>query len=518
MRHQKGIGTTATELPSVESRMRRNVERSDSKMSLIFLTACFIGINSAFLIGYITGTIGGVLFGTGYGNQMFPEMYNDAFEYISMIFCYVPAYLYGFCNIGIQIRKRDYSRLDMRMQMIVSGALVSMGSVLTALITSIFLFQVGPIVLAFGFGIMYQGAQVYMSEMGFAHKNYLASLNIAFKMTIAIGIFVANLVNCYTDNIKGGWGWKFSIGIAALPAAIISIGSYLLPDTPMSMIKLGQFDEAKQLLQRLHGTKNKIHILFNDLLAANEASKVAKGSEKQIMSQTQNRPYRLMAIALPLFQQLTGMNVIVLYAPYLFRVIGFGTSAALTYTAIIGGVNFAATIIGIISVSRGWRRFSLIAGGVQICVGQVMLGILTWIKLAGVVSRSDYHDYLIVATTCICVSGFAWSWGPLGWIFLSNDDMLLLYPLEVRSYGQNLASRVHWNFSSFMTLAFPFMIYLYGHYVLYLFAFFGVIICILAYYFMPDTNQILVEEDVSEVWKQHWFWRRYFVDLNDLMV
>ncbi|KAI3927301.1 hypothetical protein MKW98_008003 [Papaver atlanticum] len=267
----------------------------------------------------------------------------------------------------------------------------------------------------------------------------------------------------------------------------------------MSMIKLGQFDEAKQLLQRLHGTKNNIHILFNDLLAANEASKVAKGSEKQIMSQTQNRPY-------------------LLYAPYLFRVIGFRTSEALTYTAIIGGVNFAATIIGIISVSRSWRRFSLIAGGVQICVGQVMLGILTWIKLAGVVSRSDvYHDYLIVATTCICVSGFAWSWGPLGWIFLSNDDMLLLYPVEVRSCGQNLASRVHWNFSSFMTLVFPFMVCLCGHYVLYLFAFFGVIICILAYYFMPDTYQILVEEDVSEVWRQHWFWRRYF-DLNDLMV
>ncbi|XP_026378877.1 sugar transport protein MST8-like [Papaver somniferum] len=254
---------------------------------------------------------------------------------------------------------------------------------------------------------MYQGAQVYMSEMGFAHRKYLASLNIAFKMKIAIGIFVANLVNCYTDNIKGGWGWKLSIGIAALPAAIISIGSYLLPDTPMSMIKLGKFDEAKQLLQRLHGTNDSIHILFNDLLAANEASKVAKGSEKQIMSQTQNRPYRLMAIALPLFQKLTGKNVIVLYAPYLFRVIGFRTSAALTYTAIIGGVNFAATIIGIISVTRGWRRFFLIAGGVLISVGQVMLGILTWIKLAGVVSRSDvYHDYLIVATTCVCVSGF----------------------------------------------------------------------------------------------------------------
>ncbi|KAI3865687.1 hypothetical protein MKX03_000482 [Papaver bracteatum] len=148
-----------------------------------------------------------------------------------------------------------------------------------------------------------------------------------------------------------------------------------------------------------------------------------------------------------------------------------------------------------------------------------MLGILIWIKLGGVTVPSDVYDYLIIATTCICVAGFAWSWGPLGWIFLSSDDILLLYPLEVRSCSQQLSSRVHWNFSGFMTLVFPSMVYLFKFYVLYLFTFFGVIMSFFAYYFMPDTNQILVEEDASEVWKQHWFWRRYFVDLdNNLMV
>ncbi|MCL7023865.1 hypothetical protein MKW94_021736 [Papaver nudicaule] len=95
--------------------------------------------------------------------------------------------------------------------------------------------------------------------------------------------------------------------------------------------------------------------------------------------------------------------------------------------------------------------------------------------------------------------------------------MLVLYPLEVRSCGQNIASKVHWNFSGFMTFAFPAIVHLFKFYVLYLFAFFGVIMTFFAYYFVPDAN--LVEEDVSKVWKQHWFWRRYFVDLDDdLMV
>ncbi|KAI3907078.1 hypothetical protein MKW92_040544 [Papaver armeniacum] len=272
----------------------------------------------------------------------------------------------------------------------------------------------------------------------------------------------------------------------------------------MSMIKLGKFDDAKQLLQRLHGTNDGVHILFKDLLAANEASKSAKGCEKQIMSQTQNIPYCVMAIVLPLFQQLTGMNVMVLYAPYLVQAVGFGTSAALTYAAITGGVNVVATIVSIISVSKGCRRFFFIAGGVQVFVGQ---------------EGSDVFDNLIIASSCICVAGFAWSWGPLGRIFLSSDDdMLLLYPLEVRSCGQNWASIVHWVLSAFITLVFPAMVCLFKFYVLYLLAFFGVIMTLHAYYFMPNTDGMLAEEDVSEVWKQHWFWKRYFVDLeNNLM-
>ncbi|KAI3881444.1 hypothetical protein MKX03_012324 [Papaver bracteatum] len=521
MRHKNGSTLITTplptelKLPSAKSRMRMNVEKSGKKeMSLIFLAACFIGITSAFLIGYILGIIGGIMFGTGYANHFLPATYNWSVAIYGILISLMLAVHYVWGIFAIHIRRDDFSRLDMRRHMIWSGALVFMGSLVFALATDInyFVYIIGPLMYASGFGLLYQGAQVYMFEMGFAHRNYLASLSIAFKIMMAIGIFVANLVNCSTNSIKDGWGWKISIGIAAIPAAIISIGSFLLPDTPMSMIKLGKFDDAKQLLEHLHGTNDGVHILFKDLLAANEASKSAKGSEKQILSQTHNRPYRLMAKALPLFQQLTGMNAMVFYAPYLFQVVRFQASAALMYTAIVGGVNVAATIIGVISVRKGCRRFFLIAGGVQLFVGQIMLGILMWIKLGG----SDVYDYLIIATSCICVSGFAWSYGPVGWIFLSNDDdMLLLYPLEVRSCCQYIASKEHWNLSTLVTFIFPAVVCLFKFYVLYLLAFFGMVMTFHAYYFMPDTGRLLVEEDVSKVWKRHWYWRRYFVDLEN---
>ncbi|KAI3952448.1 hypothetical protein MKW92_031477 [Papaver armeniacum] len=146
--------------------MRVNVEKSDeNKMYLIFLVACFIGITSGFLIGYMTGIIGGLMFSTGFMNHICPSESDEAFTYsdivlYSMVMSFFPAILYMSGSIGIDIRKRDFSRLDMRRHMILSGALVSMGSVVTIFNAIPIIFILGPNLFAMGFGIMYQGAQV----------------------------------------------------------------------------------------------------------------------------------------------------------------------------------------------------------------------------------------------------------------------------------------------------------------------------------------------------------------------
>ncbi|KAI3900812.1 hypothetical protein MKW92_001352 [Papaver armeniacum] len=379
----------------------------------------------------------------------------------------------------------------------------------------------GPNLLGVGFGLLnYQGAQRYMSEMVSAQNNHLGFLNIAFKMLIAIGILVANLVNYSTNSIKDGWGWRASFVVAMVPAAIISIGSFLLPDTPISLVNHGKLDYAKRLLQRLHATTDDVAMQYNDLITPKEAFKSAKGFQMRILSRTQNKPYLLMSIALPLFQQLTGINIIVIYAPFLFKALELRADATLLYTSIIGGVNVAATIIGIVLVRRGCRKLYFIAGGVQMFVGQIMVGTLVLLKLAGTIGLGDVYDYLIVVAICICVSGFTWWWGPLGWVFFSSDYMLLLFPVDIRPYGQNLAVGLQWMFSSFMSVVFPQMLCHLQFGVFYLFAFFVLIMTLFAYYFVPETNGILVEEDVSQVWKQHWFWRRYFFDpsLNGVLM
>ncbi|RZC82454.1 hypothetical protein C5167_045236 [Papaver somniferum] len=129
-----------------------DVDKSDeSKMSLIFHTACFIGITSAFLIGYMLGIL-------GYANQFYPYIYNRSVTSSGVLVSVVLAAVYICGILAIQIRKHapNLSRLDMRRHMILGGALLTVGSVVTALISNGFMFVVGPIIYTLGFGLMYQ--------------------------------------------------------------------------------------------------------------------------------------------------------------------------------------------------------------------------------------------------------------------------------------------------------------------------------------------------------------------------
>lgn len=194
-------------------------------------------------------------------------------------------------------------------------------------------------------------------------------LNIGFQLMITIGIFAANLINYGTAKIEGGWGWRVSLALAAVPAAIISIGSLLLPDTPNSLIERGHPEAAKEMLRRIRGTDD-VYEEYNDLVAASEESKLVKHPWSNIVKR-KYRPQLTMTILIPFFQQLTGINVIMFYAPVLFKTIGFGDDASLMSAVITGVVNVIATFVSIFTVDKLGRRKLFLQGGTQMLISQV---------------------------------------------------------------------------------------------------------------------------------------------------
>eukprot|EP01018_Ginkgo_biloba_P018222 Gb_15593 [translate_table: standard] len=209
---------------------------------------------------------------------------------------------------------------------------------------------------------------VYLSEM--APAKYRRDLNMGFQLMITIGILIANLINYGTQKIHN-WGWHLLLALAAVPAVVMIVGSLGLPDMPNSLKERGHLEKAKTMLVKIRGPPD-IQAELDDMIEASENSKLVKHPWRNVIK-TKYRPQLGMALAIPFFQQLTGINVIMFYAPVLFKTIGFSRNASLLSAVITGLVNAFATLVSIFTVDKYGRRVLFLQGGVQMFVTQVAI-------------------------------------------------------------------------------------------------------------------------------------------------
>lgn len=191
-----------------------------------------------------------------------------------------------------------------------------------------------------------------------------------FQLATTLGIFTANMINFGTSKLEP-WGWRLSLGLAALPATLMTIGGLLVPETPNSLIERGLSEKGRKVLERIRGTEN-VSAEFQDMVDASEFAKSIKNPFRNILER-RNRPQLIMAIFMPTFQILTGINSILFYAPVLFQSMGFGANASLYSSALTGAVLAFSTLISIAAVDRLGRRVLLISGGILMITCQVRI-------------------------------------------------------------------------------------------------------------------------------------------------
>lgn len=189
-----------------------------------------------------------------------------------------------------------------------------------------------------------------------------------FQVATTLGIFTANMINYGTQHL-GTWGWRLSLGLAALPALLMTVGGILLPETPNSLIERGLKETGRKVLEKIRGTAD-VNAEYEDMLDASEFANEIKHPFRNMLER-RNRPQLVMAIFMPTFQILTGINSILFYAPVLFQSMGFGGNASLYSSALTGAVLFSSTFISIATVDRLGRRVLLISGGIQMITCQV---------------------------------------------------------------------------------------------------------------------------------------------------
>ena len=294
-----------------------------------------------------------------------------------------------------------------------------------------------------------------------------------------------------------------------VPALIITIGSLVLPDTPNSMIERGDREKAKAQLRRVRGIDD-VEEEFNDLVAASESSRKVEHPCRNLLH-SKYRPHLTMAVLIPFFQQLTGINVIMFYAPVLFSSIGFKDDSALMSAVITGVVNVVATCVSIYGVDKWGRRALFLEGGVQMLICQAVVAAAIGAKFGTDGNPGDlpkWYAIVVVLFICIYVSAFAWSWGPLGWLVPSE-----IFPLEIRSAAQSINVSVNMLFTFLIAQVFLTMLCHMKFGLFLFFAFFVLIMTFFVYFFLPETKGIPIEE-MGQVWQAHPFWSR-FVEHDD---
>ncbi|CAO2820979.1 unnamed protein product [Amaranthus hypochondriacus] len=343
-----------------------------------------------------------------------------------------------------------------------------------------------------------------------APPKYRGAFNNSFQLSVGIGALTANLINFGTEKIRAGWGWRVSLSLAAVPASLLILGAILLPETPNSLIQRSNTNssesndflhKAKMTLQRLRGT-TEVDKEFEDLInASNKIAMTDNNSFKQILKR-KHRPQLVMSIAIPFFQQVTGINVIAFYAPLLFRTLGLGESASLLSSVMTGVVGTTSTFISMLIVDRFGRRVLFIFGGVQMLICQISVGIIIATQLGDEGGISKGYSYVVLLLICVYVAGFGWSWGPLGWLVPSE-----IFQLEIRSAGQSINVGVNFVFTFIVAQTFLAMLCNFKAGIFFFFGGWVLVMTVFVYFFLPETKNIPLEK-MDQIWRDHWFWSK----------
>ncbi|KAI5662785.1 hypothetical protein M9H77_22108 [Catharanthus roseus] len=480
----------------------------EHKITGYFIYACIIGSMGGSLFGYDLGVSGGVTSMDDFLEKFFPDVYRrkhahlmetDYCKYDNQILTLFTSSLYFAALVftfGASVVTRKYGR---RISIICGSISFFWGAVLNAFAQNIAMLIIGRVLLGGGIGFGNQAVPLYLSEM--APAKVRGAVNQLFQLTTCLGILIANFVNYGVEQIHP-WGWRLSLGLATVPATLMFLGGIFLPETPNSLVEQGKLEEARRVLEKVRGTTN-VDAEFSDLVDASKTAQAIKHPFRNLLKR-KNRPQLVIgALGIPAFQQLTGNNSILFYAPVIFQSLGFGSGASLFSSAISSGALVLATFISMAFVDKFGRRAFFLEAGLEMIFCMVAVGITLALKFGQGKEIPKGIGVFLVIMIFLFVLAYGRSWGPLGWLVPSE-----IFPLETRSAGQSMVVCVNMIFTAAVAQFFLVSLCHLKYGIFLLFACLIVLMSFFIYFLLPETKQVPIEE-IYLLWQNHWYWKRF---------
>ncbi|MGV8094301.1 MAG: sugar porter family MFS transporter [Mangrovibacterium sp.] len=276
---------------------------------------------------------------------------------------------------------------------------------------------------------------MYIAEIAPAHLR--GRLVTAFQLNVVAGIVLSYFSNYWISQIITNDAWRWMLGVITLPSVIFFVLVFFIPDSPRWLVLKNRTKEAIMVLQRLGVTNPEVQV------AEIEASVSKKeGIKREKLFALIYKMPIILAILIALFNQMSGINAVMYYAPRIFEMVGYAQNSALLQSVSVGITLFVFTILGMFLVDRVGRKRLLLIGS----VGMVFF--------LGLVAKTVFSTTTGSIWMLIYLSGFiaffSFSQGTVIWVFISE-----IFPNSVRSKGQTLGSFSHWTAAAIISWVFP---------------------------------------------------------------
>ncbi len=308
--------------------------------------------------------------------------------------------------------------------------LTAVGSALAGNVSSFIVFRfLGGI----GVGASSVVAPMYIAEISPAKIR--GKMTAMFQFNVIFGILIAFVSNFLLRDF-GTEPWRWMLGVAGVPALLFFILLFLIPESPRFLIKIGQISKARLILEKIEISS--IDQEIEDI--KHSMDKSSKGNQ-QLFSRIYLKPISV-AFLVAMFNQFSGINAILYYAPRIFEISGLSNADSMFQSILIGVTNGIFTILGMILIDKVGRKKLLITGsiGMSLCLGLI----------AKTFYSQSFTGYGLLILLLVYIMFFAFSTGAVIWVLIAE-----IFPNSIRGHGQSLGSFTHWFFAALITFLFP---------------------------------------------------------------
>lgn len=352
------------------------------------------------------------------------------------------------------------------------GILYLVSALGSALAPDPYLFSFFRFIGGLGVGASSVAAPTYISEI--APTRQRGRLVATYQLNIVLGILIAYVSNYFLGG-AGSHSWRWMLGVEAVPAMAYVLMVVRVPNSPRWLIIRKKDPESARKIMADIGVEDP------DAAIAQIQDSALGADGKSIMSRRYAYPLML-AFFIAFFNQLSGINFVIYYAPRILSTTGLAESSALLSTAGIGVVNLVFTLLGMYLIDRSGRKFLMLIGSVGYIISLAMLALSFFAE--------TMHGPTIVIWMLVFIASHAVGQGAVIWVFISE-----IFPTEVRAKGQAFGTFIHWIFAGAITLLMPSVLSTFsGGPIFAFFAGMMVLQLIFVIFIMPETKGVSLED------------------------